>query len=148
MKNLLISNMKNLLISLVLLGLLCACNNDDMPKQCTTVQYGTAFLIETNNTYCFTDDTQLEVVSLNNEYCPCDVNCFWSGQLTIDIKWTFADGSTKTYKHNAAASVMANEELPDGLEVRADEDTVVFEEECSDSNPSPIILSAQITVDK
>jgi len=109
--------MKYLTTTLFLLVLFSSCKDED---SCTSVDYEVAFLLEAGQNYCFPDDTQLEVKTLNNEYCPCDVQCIWGGQMTVDMVWTHPDGTETVYKHNSAADIISNEQIPDGIVVTTD----------------------------
>lgn len=138
------------LLSLFLICALVSCSDGDGDaKNCTDVAYSTEFTIEPGSSYCFSDGVELSITSLNNEFCPCNVECIWEGQMTIDMVWTLTDGSTLDYNYQAAVQMQQqNEELPDGMIFITDQNDIVFESECTDSNPSPDITETVIQVAK
>ncbi len=135
----------NVIFALLLALILISCS-DESPV-CTEKAYGEAFPILAGESYCFEDDTELNVVSLNNEFCPCNMQCFWEGQMTINMEWAMSDGTVIEYLHNTAEQI-ENEVLPGGIVVSSQEDAFSLEEDCSDANPSPAIVEATITVSK
>ncbi len=142
--------LKYLFIISFALSILTSCGDPDSESlMCTEVDYDTAFSIQADNSYCFPDGVVLSVTALNNEFCPCDAICFWEGQMTIDMQWDFPGEELLDYRYQAAPTAQAqNEPLPDGTEISTDQDDIIFEEECSDSNPSPEIIETIIVVRK
>lgn len=121
-----------------------SCSKSD---SCTEVSYSEAFKIEADESYCFDDGTELQIRSINNEFCPCEAVCIWEGQMTVDMTWTFPGQDPLEFIHNGASTV-ANEELPMGLLVASNDTNIEFEKDCTESDPSPEIISALISVVK
>lgn len=132
------------------ISILASCGDpEEEILTCRDVAYDVAFVIEAGNSYCFPDEVILEVTALNNAFCPCNLVCVWEGQMTVDMEWTFPGEEPIEYIYQAGfLPAQQNDFLPDGIEISADQDEIVFEEECSDSNPNPEILEAVITVRK
>jgi len=125
---------------------LIACSGDDEAAACHEIGYNEVNQLEQDSIYCFEDGVEVTIKALNNVFCPCNVVCAWQGQMTIDMFWTFADGDTLSYLYNSEGQVFINEELPNEMVVSTLDEDIEFEEECSDANPSPKILSAGIMV--
>lgn len=136
-----------ILFTLSLLLCLSACSKDNEPTTppCNDEEYGTVFTIHPGETYCFSDNTELKIVSLINEFCPCNLQCFWEGQMTISMEWTMPDGALIEYNYNTAPQ-LTNEDLPDGLVISYLLEDFTFAEECTESVPSPEIIEAKITI--
>lgn len=133
----------------LLLGLALVSCSDGDEKTCTDVTYSTEFTVASGSSYCFPDGIELAITTLNNEFCPCNVECIWEGQMTIDMVWTLADGTMLDYKYLAAPqSQVSNEPLPDGMIILADQEDIVFDSECTQSNPSPVITQTVIQITK
>jgi len=139
---------KILAAALLALSLFSCSKEDTLEQACNEELYGATFDIEAGETYCFEDDTELKVVALNNEFCPCNTDCFWEGQLTINMEWTPAGGETIAYLYNTASDVVANDTLPDGLALSYERGDFTLVQDCSDAVPSPEIIQARITVSK
>jgi len=129
---------------------LIACSdgeNDGVSEKiciCRDVDYSTEFIIEADSEYCFPDGVILEVSSIDNEFCPCNVVCVSPGTMVIKTVWTLSDGGSLDYTFPSPLGTV----LPDGMTLIADADDVVFESECTDSNPSPPITEMVIQVEK
>jgi len=79
--------MKYLLLIIMLITIL-SCDNDE---DCGVV-YDEPFEIESGQSYCFQDDTELRVISISDSYCPCDVDCIWQGEAVVEAQ--LIDGSS------------------------------------------------------
>ncbi len=132
--------MKIITIIATLIFLPSCSNNDD----CIAVRYGEAFVTEAGNIYCFEDGNELQVDDIINAFCPCDAICVWEGQMEVYMTWSI-DGTSYDFKHNSAETIIdSTMHLP--FDISVSSDNIIFEEECDDSNPSPEILSTELTV--
>ena len=123
---------------------LFSCSGMDS-ETCTEVKFTDAFTVETGETYCLEDGTELEITALNNEFCPCFAVCVWEGEMTINMTWTMPDAEVIEYLFHAGAPSV-NEKLPNGIVVLADQEEIETEFPCTETSPSPAIISAVIVV--
>lgn len=114
-----------------------SCTKEENPETvaCSQEKYDTAFSVEAGETYCFDDDTELKVVELKNEFCPCNVVCVSAGSMTLKMEWTLPSGE-----------FVEGVETPDGYTIAYEMEDVTFIEPCTDAVPSPEITKALIVV--
>jgi len=138
--------MKYLLLnSLLILALsvtIISCSKKD---DCIEVQYNTSFKVESGESYCFPDDMSITIESLDNEFCPCDVGCVWEGQMEVEMMITI-DGEDYEYTYYSGGVVADSFALPITLDFTSAD--IEFSEACTESVPSPDILSTQMTISK
>jgi len=138
--------MKSLLFkSILLLGfglLVASCSKKD---DCIEVQYDTSFKVESGESYCFPDDMSITIESLDNEFCPCDVVCVWEGQMEVEMMITI-DGEDYEYTYYSGGVVADSFALPIMLDILSAD--IEFSEACTESVPSPDIVSTQMTISK
>jgi len=115
---------------------------------CTEVEYDTAFTIVADETYCFPDGAELLINGFNNEFCPCNVDCVWEGQMTLDVEWTDDSGNISEGTIAAHPTNMIESEDLMGLivNVASQPDSITFITPCTIPDPSPGISGATIIV--
>jgi len=139
-------------LSLVLIALLCtisSCKNDTVEDNyCEEVLYNEVFLAVHGERYCLPDGAELLINDLVNVFCPCNAICAWEGEMELNVTWTDSSGSSQTGNVSThPTSVVLLENQVEDLDIIAEFDwTIEFEEECSESNGSPDILSAEIMI--
>lgn len=129
-----------ILIALTISIISCGKNDD-----CIDVAYDTAFTIEAGESYCFSDDMSITIENLDNQFCPCNAVCVWEGQMEVEMTITI-DGEEYDYIHYGAAVVGDSIQLPIVLDITTDD--IEFSEACTESVPSPSIVSAKMTISK
>jgi len=132
--------MKYLFLLLTIILAVSACEkNADL--NCEAVNYDEVFVVEQGRSYCFSNDLQITIDSIENHFCPCFVRCIWGGemliQMTIEKGNEVIDYTLHGAKKNEALNL---------IEMEAFE--VEFEEECTRSNPSPKIINAELKIRK
>lgn len=141
--------MKHIWLILILVStsiLIFSCNkHEDQSKlSCIDVEYDLFFTIEDGKTYCFPDNNTISISSLANEYCPCNVVCVWEGQMMMNYEVEIDNViSTGALGSGGPKEFTLIKEV---LQVVFE--NIEFVEPCSDSNPSPIILKADIKISK
>jgi len=132
-----------IILATTLVLFLFSCKKDESGS-CIDADYSIAFTIEEGNTYCMPDGLEIAVTEIKNEFCPCDLECFWEGQMIIEFDFTM-DGESMAHTFGSSEAT-ASAPAPYGLTISTNKDDIVFEEECSIENPSPRILEAQISL--
>ena len=148
--------MKNFLLVLLLPCLLLVSCRDEDDDTCIEADYGVTLLVEVGDTYCFSDELEMKIVSLNNEFCPCGVDCVWEGQLAIEMEWKLADDSDITgwilepgeSVEHTHLSAMDDEMLLDDIRITTLMESIKYEVECSNDNPSPEVVSVELLIEK
>lgn len=122
--------------------LIAACTKQDC--EMVDVNYGEYFTVKICGKYSFPDDNYFEVKNLVNGFCPCFSNCFWAGEMYL-IFHANMDGVT-------IDTIIGSSELTHKVFVKEPYTMhfkdIQFEEACSNSNPSPKIVSASVMVSK
>lgn len=134
------------LIIISIFWTIAACG--DSEEECQEASYASNITIMEDDILCFDDGVELQINSLNNEFCPCNVQCVAAGFISIDMVWTLADGTTLNLTHNETMdAIPIPTQIPPGnFEITADIDSIIFERECSNINPQPDIESVVIQV--
>jgi len=121
--------MKNLLVLLALTGFF-ACSSPQESADCIETDYGIDFTAEAENIYCFSDDLMIEIVSLENALCPCNVLCDWDGEIIVHMNIIRGD-QIKEYDYH---SVLQDANVPIDLALSFKGYELVSD--CTDDNPS------------
>ena len=121
-------------------------NHPLVSTACDMQEYDVAFEIVPGSLICFSDDVMLEVISLNNELCPCVAVCVWGGEVSANFKWT-VDGVV-TEQHHSFHPNAENKNLPDGITASHSEEPYTIEEDCSESNPFPAVAKVELVVSR
>ena len=125
---------------LFLATILFSCNKSD--NDCNDVEYDQSFTIEEGIKYCFSDGNSLIVEELENAFCPCDVICVWEGEMIFHYKVNI---NNTEYSGIVGSSNNTDNLL--GIEPFTMQTIEIeFEVPCSESVPSPKILSAEVRV--
>jgi len=122
-----------------------ACQPDPVGS-CSEVNYQDILELQSGDKYCFPDGLELAIVDIRNEYCPCFSVCVWEGQYVVDIDWTLPDGSTGSSTFNGSNNTLT-ESISD-ISIEGMEDSLIFDEECTESLPSPYILEVSVVVSR
>lgn len=132
-----------------IIGLTSCDKNDDLIElTCSEAQYNERITVSDNTAFCFPDGQEIQVLSLINAFCPCNVMCIWEGQLSLQVRWIDADGVETTGILGTHPTVDSDQDEGfTALNIITDPDwNLEFEVECSDAVPSPKVLSAEIMV--
>jgi len=109
--------------------LLFSCGDDN---NCDQV-FNTPFTVEEGETYCFTDNSTIEITSISNSYCACDVQCILEGEANVEGVYTGTDGVGTNFR--------LHEELINDNPSWAEIALVVHSNDCE-----PVIEQIQIRV--
>jgi len=141
--------MKNLSVLTIILMtfVLFSCSKSEN-EICIEVNYDEKFSIEEGKEYCFPDESVLKIVAFRNEFCPCNVICVWEGQMVVEMEWQAVGDSTYFFDYLSSNNTNFPTNFPSGLEITEEDEDIVFEDDCTESNPSPDILEAKIIVSK
>lgn len=128
--------------SLYILLLTSACTKEEVAT-CTEVDYETAFIVESDKIYCFDDGSQIQIDSIGNALCPCDVDCIWGGEILIYLQAQEPDTDIVT------PFVVHSERQRDLLESWLFEVTeYALEVPCGSGISSPAVTSATLIVER
>ncbi len=136
--------MKKLLFAIALgsMMFISACTKQDCGL--VEVNYDEYFTINKCGKYSFPDENYFEVKNLVNEFCPCNAECFWEGEMILFFSANM-DGI-------AMDSTIGSSEQTNKIFVKEPYTMhfkdIEFEEACSNSNPRPKIVSAMVKVSK
>ena len=120
-----------IIISCLCLSLICSsCSKFGV---CDNVEYNDTFEIEEDGRYCFSDGSELTIIAFRNEFCPCNSDCFWAGQMVEEMEYF-------------SAGILGVNTLPNGSLISGIDDDIEFVKACSISDPSPDIVKAKISV--
>ncbi len=139
--NLLAMKSLSILVSLLLVILL-SCSKQTV--DCAVVSYDESFTIELDKKYCFPDGNYIKTKTMLNEFCPCYSLCKWEGQMTLGFEAEM-DGQIYNDKIGSAANKYLLKEEEQYKTVLSN---IIFLTPCSESNPSPEIVRAELTVIK
>ena len=120
--------------------------SEEASSMCNDVTYDDPFDVELDGVYCFPDGTQLTVLEIKNDFCPCNVVCIWQGEMVINMEWT--DGTTvEEFRYGSDDNPAAADNLlPNGALITDEDEDIEFVTPCTQSNPSPDIIGAKLIV--
>jgi|GEM_PF-3835989 len=113
----------------ILVALLTACSNTD---ECD-YSFGSPLEVKAGETYCLPDGSSLKVIEITSSYCPCNVDCIWEGEATIEALRSSHDGSSE--------AVLIHEKVLDQNPEWATISDIFVTEGCT-----PAVASIKITI--
>ena len=111
---------------------------------CNDVEYATSFKIKQGYKYCFADGNYFIVEEMRNEFCPCNGECVWEGEMILKYETmvnTQIISKTVGSSNNTDSVFISNQYFIKFIDVK-------LVDPCSNSNPSPEIESATVVVRK
>lgn len=124
--------------------LVIACGDTEI--ECTSVNYNESFVVTPDSKYCFPDGVEFQVISLENEFCPCFQTCVWEGQMKVESTITI-DGNEVEYTLLSEVGFGNSPADPGIFSIQIPNDKVEFAETCEE-NPDRQISQATITFSK
>ena len=89
--------MKTIFFSFLLILLASCQKNDNTHNQsCVDIEYNESFNLEIGSSACLSDGRMIKLLSVEDQFCPCDIYCDWSGELLLSLELTEIDGTEKT----------------------------------------------------
>ena len=130
------------LMSILLISVLFSCYKTD--ELCNEENYNSYFKIKDNEQYCFPDGNYFEVKSLINGFCPCNMDCFWEGEMIMHFTANFDSIEKDTLI--GSCDYHDRTFVVEPYEIHFD--NIIFEVPCDEQNPSPKIIEASVIVKK
>ncbi len=59
-----------------------SCSKSD---DCTEVQINEVFEFQQSDLICLDSNTEIEIKSINDQRCPCNVQCVWEGEFIFEL---------------------------------------------------------------
>lgn len=87
--------MRNVVVSILIALSMLSCGSSD--DSCNN-SFDEAFEVKEGRTYCLPDGSELNITSITDSYCACDVDCIWQGEALILGERVFDNGIIESFE--------------------------------------------------